>query len=121
MVTHAPLDLRLRAAPSSALPDDGIWQPRSRVLADELLHLVAGWPDDAGRIVRVLYCRLDWDDRPRAVTVGDRVVKTGSFPHDCSHQMTLVMSDRRRLLLSVVAPPAADPAADDCRADGVAV
>lgn len=108
MVTTTSSDLRLRPDPSTSLPDDGSWRPRSRSLAEALPRLVAEWPDSAGRITRVLYCPLDWDDRPRGVQVGGRVVKTGMFPRDESHQLTLVMSDHRRLLVDVLgedAPP----------------
>jgi hypothetical protein len=86
-----------------ALPD-GAWWPASRSLGDELGGLFALWPTDAGRIVRVLYSPPDWDDQPRSVAVLGRRVKTGSFPHDDTHELTLALMDGQRRTISVIPP-----------------
>lgn len=81
---------------------DGAWWPQSRDLSDQLQHLFAAWPDDAGRIARVLYSPPDWDDHPRSVEIPGRRVKTGYFPGDDTHQLTLSMLDRERRVITVI-------------------
>jgi Family of unknown function (DUF5994) len=98
-----PARLSLRPERDQALPD-GAWWPASRSLGDELGGLFALWPDDAGRIVRVLYSPPDWDDQPRSVAVLGRRVKTGSFPHDDTHELTLALMDGQRRTISVIPP-----------------
>jgi hypothetical protein len=98
-----PTRLALRPVRDQALPD-GAWWPASRSLGDELRGLFALWPDDAGRIVRVLYSPPDWDDQPRSVAVSGRRVKTGSFPHDDTHELTLALMDGQRRTISVIPP-----------------
>jgi hypothetical protein len=98
-----PTRLALRPVRDQALPD-GAWWPTSRSLGDELRGLFALWPDDAGRIVRVLYSPPDWDDQPRSVAVSGRRVKTGSFPHDDTHELTLALMDGQRRTISVIPP-----------------
>ena len=91
----------LRAVPDRGLAD-GAWWPESRSLGDELTGLFSLWPAEAGRIVRVLYSPPDWDDRPRSVAVPGRRIKTGSFPRDDTHQLTLSMLDGRRRSITVI-------------------
>jgi hypothetical protein len=74
-------------------------------LAGELAALFALWPEGQwGRIARVLYSPPDWDDHPHKVAVGQRFVKTGSFPRDDTHLLIIRTSTQRRLILSVIAP-----------------
>jgi len=80
------------------------WWPQNRMLSDQLQHLVAQWPDDAGRIARVLYSPPDWDDHPRTVQVPGRRVKMGSFPHDDTHQLVLTLLNRQRRTVTVIPP-----------------
>jgi hypothetical protein len=82
----------------------GTWWPHTRSLADQLTHLVQAWPADRGRISRILYSPPDWDDRPHSVLVNGRRMKTGSFPRDDTHQVTLVMHDGQRRTISVIPP-----------------
>lgn len=98
-----PVRLALRSTPDRDLPD-GAWWPASRSLAEELGGLFALWPSDAGRIVRVLYSPPDWDDQPRSVAVPGRRVKTGNFPHDDTHQLTLALMDGHRRTITVIPP-----------------
>ncbi|MDT9592984.1 DUF5994 family protein [Nocardioides zeae] len=112
MVTTSTSPLTLRAEPSNALPDDGTWQQGSRSLVEDIPRLMDAWPASAGHVSRILYSPPDWDDRPRAVQVAGRIVKTGCFPADDTRQLTLVMSDRRRLLLAVLPVGGVAPAAD---------
>jgi hypothetical protein len=94
----------LRPAADHTIPR-GAWWPENRSLADQLPGLFALWPAEAGRIVRVLYSPPDWDDHPRSVHLGDgRRVKTGSFPRDDTHQLTLSMMDGARYAITVLAP-----------------
>jgi hypothetical protein len=112
MATHAPAPTTPPAAPSrfSLRPTfdrrfpDGAWWPESRRLDGELDELFALWPPDRGRIIRVLYSPPDWEDRPRSVAVPGRRVKTGSFPHDDTHQLTLSMMDGERRSITVIPP-----------------
>jgi hypothetical protein len=83
---------------------DGAWWPQSRSLGDQLGEFFDLWPADAGRIVRVLYSPPDWDDHPRSVAVQGRRVKTGSFPHDDTHELTLALLDGQRRTISVIPP-----------------
>jgi len=79
-------------------------------LNDELTDLIGWWPPDAGRIVRVIYSPPDWDDRPRSVAVaGRRRIKTGNFPHDDTHRLTLSLLGGQRRVITVI-PPDSDQA-----------
>ncbi|GAA1101979.1 hypothetical protein GCM10009668_20480 [Nocardioides dubius] len=95
------LELNLSRDPSQI---DGAWWPESRHLGDQLATLFALWPPKAGRIARVLYSPPDWDDRPHAVLVGSRVVKTGCFPRDDTQCLVLTMSNGDELTLRIIAP-----------------
>jgi hypothetical protein len=104
MATHTPATrFALRPVPDRQLPD-GAWWPESRTLGDQLGHLFAFWPPEEGRIARVLFSPPDWDDHPRSVAVPGRRVKTGSFPHDDTHQLTLSLLDGRRRSITVIPP-----------------
>lgn len=93
---------------------DGAWWPRTRSLTDELPTFFAAWPADRGRIHRILYSPPDWEDHPHSVAVGDRRVKTGSFPRDDTHQLTVTLADRSSRVITVI-----DPGADQLDADRV--
>lgn len=107
---HAP-EFALRPVFAKDLPD-AAWWPQNRTLSDQLQYLFALWPDDAGRIARVLYSRPDWDDRPRLVELPGRRVKTGSFPRDDNHQVILTLMDGQRRAVTVIPP---DTSAGDAR------
>lgn len=96
-----------RPVPDRASPH-GAWWPASRDLVDQLPALFGVWPPEAGRIVRVLYSPPDWDDHPHSVDVGaGRRVKTGSFPRDDTHQLTVSMMDGTRHAITVIPPETA--------------
>lgn len=99
--------LALRGGTQDQRPH-GAWWPSDRVLSAQLKSFFDLWPASQGRISRVLYSPLDWDDHPRSVPVTGRVVKTGSFPRDDTHELTLTMQDGRRLFVTVI-PPATAP------------
>jgi len=82
----------------------GAWWPRSRVLADQLGALFTSWPAQQPRINRVLFSPPDWDDRPRKVLIDGHWVKTGNFPGDDTHLVTLSLSDGSRRTIEVIAP-----------------
>lgn len=113
MATQAPPSrFALRPILDRALPD-GAWWPESRSLDEQLGGLFALWPAEAGRIVRVLYSPPDWDDHPRSVAVAGRRIKTGSFPHDDTHQLTLSMLDGQRRSITVIPSDTGADAAGD--------
>jgi hypothetical protein len=100
---RGPLRLALAQEPGRNRLD-GAWWPRSRDLAVELADLVDHFPPEAGRIVRALFSRPDWDSAPRHVLVAGGYMKVGSFPRDDSHLMHLTLSDRTVLHVLVVPP-----------------
>jgi hypothetical protein len=104
VATHAP-DRRfaLRPVDDDRLPD-GAWWPENRTLSEQLAHLLAAWPPEAGRIRRVLYSPPDWDDHPRSVRVPGRSIKTGSFPRDDTHLLTLTVDNDRHRTITVIPP-----------------
>ena len=87
----------------------GAWWPASRILSEQLTNLFDVWPTDRGRIARILYSSPDWDDRPHAVQVAGRRVKSGTFPRDDTHELTLVLQDGQRQVITVI-PPDTSPA-----------
>lgn len=113
--TASPTSARTAFAPNAsaqtAPETDGAWWPRSRTLADELPAFFAAWPADHGRIQRILYSSPDWDDHPHSVNVPGRRVKTGTFPREDTHVLTVSMEDRTDHLIRVIAPGTADAAA----------
>lgn len=124
MATHPPLPrFALRPVFDRHLPD-GAWWPENRRLSDQLGRLFALWPPERGRIARVLYSPPDWDDHPRSVEVPGRRVKTGSFPGDDTHRLTLSLFDGSRRSITVIAPDTSLPDAkvtlDGVRGDGEA-
>lgn len=86
----------------------GAWWPEGRTLTVEIPKLFALWPEDRGRIARVLFSRPDWDDRPHSIMLPDRRVKSGSFPADDTRQLLLMMSDRRVHRITVVPADSSD-------------
>jgi hypothetical protein len=73
-------------------------------LSDQLTLLFDLWPSSQGRIARILYSPPDWDDHPRSVPVSGRRVKTGSFPRDDTHLVTLVLNSGLRRTITVIPP-----------------
>lgn len=97
----------LRTDPPPKAPH-GAWWPQSRSLSEQLTHLIDQWPADEGKVSRILYSRPDWDDRPRAVQVTGRRMKTGSFPADDTHLVTLVLQNGLRRTITVIPPETSD-------------
>jgi hypothetical protein len=86
---------------------DGAWWPRTRVLADELPELIAALPERYGRIVRVSYSMVFWDDEPRRLTVDGRLLRLGGFRTSDPYALSLLAaSGEDRIDLLVVAPEA---------------
>lgn len=85
-------------------PPHGAWWPQTRTLSDQLTYLVDHWPTAKGHVSRILYSPPDWDDHPRSVNVTGRRMKTGSFPRDDTHEVTLVLSDGQRRSITVIPP-----------------
>ena len=83
---------------------DGAWWPQTRQLSDELQHLFDSWPPGQPRIDRILFSPPDWDDCPRKVLVHGHWVKTGHFPEDDTRTLTVILADRSRQTIAVVAP-----------------
>ena len=95
-----------RTTRDRALPD-AVWWPHNRSLIEQLPDLVAMWPVGGGHIARILYSPPDWDDRPRTVDVGDRVMKTGCFPRDDTHVVTLTLANGDHRTVWVIQPDTA--------------
>lgn len=113
--TASPTSARAVFASNASAPPapetDGAWWPRSRTLATELPAFIAAWPAERGRIQRILYSAPDWDDHPHSVDVPGRRVKTGTFPRDDTHVLTVSMADRTDHLIRVIAPGTSEAAA----------
>ena len=121
MATHEKLRRFALYQESDTGTPAGGWWPASRSLNAELSALFEAWPPGAGRIMRVLYSPPDWDDRPRSVVVAPgRRVKTGCFPADDTHQITLSMFNGTRRVLTVIAPDAAPDVAAEVLAGSAA-
>lgn len=82
----------------------GAWRPEKRRLSDQPRRLLGLWPVEEGRVARVLSSPPDRNDHPRSVAVGGRRVKTGSFPGDDTHALTLSLLDGTRRPITVVPP-----------------
>lgn len=87
-------------------PPHGAWWPETRELSEQLTHLVDHWPIENGHISRILYSPPDWNDHPRSVRITGRTMKTGSFPRDDTHVVTLVLSSGLRRTITVIPPDA---------------
>ena len=96
--------LALRPRSANFQGPHGAWWPQSRTLSDQLRYLFNLWPPGEERISRILYSPPDWDDRPHSVQVTGRRIKTGSFPRDDTHELTLVMHDGKRRFITVIPP-----------------
>ena len=92
-----------RTTHAGAVPD-AVWWPRNRSLVDQLPDLITLWPAAAGHVARILYSPPDWDDRPRKVDVGDRIMKTGCFPRDDTHLVTLTLANGDHRTVLVIDP-----------------
>lgn len=110
-----PLRLNLAGEGSDDGPLAGAWWPQSRDLQAEAADLVDHFPEDVGRVNRLLYSRPDWDVTVEGGPGVHKIraqrgpVKVGSFPSDDTHLMVLTMASGRRLKL-VVIPSDATPA-----------
>ena len=104
------LNKRRLALKASAGPRglDGAWWPHSRTLSEELVHLFATWPVEAGYMSRVYVSPRDWDDTPVSVAIPHRRgrVKIGLLPEDTTHMLVLIMIDGQRRSLAVIPPSA---------------
>lgn len=96
--------LALRPRTANYQGPHGAWWPQNRMLSDQLRYLFNLWPSGEERISRILYSPPDWDDRPHSVQVTGRRIKTGSFPRDDTHELTLVMHDGKRRFITVIPP-----------------
>lgn len=108
-----PLRLRLDHDRQSGLLD-GAWWPQSRDLQVEAADLVDRFPQDVGRVGRLLFSRPDWDavagaPAPHRIHSRRGWVKVGSFPSDDTRVMVVAMQSGQRLRLLVV-PSDTDPA-----------
>jgi hypothetical protein len=95
--------LALRGGSQDQRPH-GAWWPQSRSLSSQLPALFYLWPSGPSRIARILFSQPDWDDCPDAVQVPGRRIKTGSFPSDDTHELTVVMDDGEQRYLTVIPP-----------------
>jgi hypothetical protein len=73
------LRLRLTDLPHLALAD-GIWLPYGRDLVREGAHLVDEFPEDRGRIDRLVYAPGDWEVAATEIFTRHGRVKVGFLP-----------------------------------------
>lgn len=109
---RVPLRLRLAASFSSG-PLDGAWWPQTRDLQLEAADLVDHFPQQVGRVERLLYSPPDWDTGSgtpgaRRIWAERGAIKVGSFPSDDTHLMVAKISSGRRIRLLVV-PSGTEP------------
>jgi hypothetical protein len=97
----------------------GAWWPHTRNLQAELADLVDHFPEQVGRVGRVLFSPPDWASTPHKVRVGRGIMKTGSFPGDDSHVVVLTLATGSRLRLLVVPPQTPPDIADELFAAAV--
>lgn len=103
---RGPLRLDLARPLRGDKPLDGSWWPQSRDLSRELADLVDNFPEELGRVQRVVYSRPDWDTAPHRVRVARGTIKVGSYPRDDTRQVWLSMSTHRMIRLAVTASEA---------------
>jgi hypothetical protein len=82
---HLPPDglLRLRLAPrfGRALAD-GVWWPYGRDLQREGPHLADEFPPARGRVDRLAYSPVDWDESPDSIYSRFGRIKVGLLPDE---------------------------------------
>lgn len=117
IATSSSRGLRLQLSDSAPHGHvDGAWWPRSRDLPREAADLVDHFPEESGRISRLLFSRPDWDSSShdgrgvRTIQAARGRVKVGSFPSDDTHLMVLTLSSGQRLRLLVI--PSDTPVAE---------
>ncbi|WP_329518725.1 DUF5994 family protein [Spirillospora sp. NBC_01491] len=87
---------------------DGGWWPRSRDAVAELTALVGGLPWAPDEPLRLTVDLADWDEVPRRLLVGGRMIKVGWLPDIDS--MVIVTRGRSDELMLLVVPPEAPEA-----------
>jgi hypothetical protein len=115
VVEASPASARLRLRPASRAPAavDGVWLPRSRDLARELLPLLAELRR-AGHVVRrVSYDLSAWQPIGRRLSAEDQVVRLSGFHLPRPETLRLVATSGAPALVLAVVDPAlpADEAA----------
>lgn len=117
--TTGPRPLRVRMDNGfTSGPLDGAWWPRSRDLHTEVADLVDHFPPHSGQIARLLFTRPDWNGQSvshsdHKVLCARGPVNVGSFPHDDTHRVVLVLQSHERLTLLVIPPNTAAHVADE--------
>lgn len=104
MATNSPTVRFYYRTKRERLLPDAVWWPQSRCLGEQLPRLVSLWPAEGGHISRILYSPPDWDDRPRRVDVGGRIMKAGCFPADDTHLITLTLANGERRTVRIIQP-----------------
>jgi hypothetical protein len=84
--------------------------PQSGDLHLELPDLVDNFPDDYGRVNRILFAHHDWDTAPRRGAGASRATRGCSLPRDKPHRVLL--STRTRQIALVVTPPEEPPSTE---------
>lgn len=109
----AQSELRLSLAPGLARRGtvDGGWWPRSRDAAVELAELAVGLTGPLGMVARLAVDAHDWDDVPRRIKVGGRMLRVGWFP-DLDHLIIVTRARQDEFLLLVVPPDTSPDSAE---------
>ncbi|GLZ53980.1 DUF5994 family protein [Actinomycetospora sp. NBRC 106378] len=110
---------RLRLKPQGPTSGyvDGAWWPRSDDLSAELPPLLTDLAPRVDPVARVAYHLDDWGPAPRRLPRGQ--VRLEGFRTTAPHTVTLVGPAGVRLVLLVIPPSTAEPAAEQAMAAAV--
>lgn len=83
---------------NSDMHADTSWRPTTRNLGEELPVLMGSMHGDGFEVYRVMYNPADWDDTPRRIAIGGRVLKLGWYRTQDRGVITVVDGSNRNRL-----------------------
>ncbi len=107
----ALLRVQLKPDVPAEVDVDGAWWPRSLNLSLELPVLLASLSPRLGHAVLVSFDEQAWDDSPQHLRIDEQAVLLEGADSKTSDRVTVVGADGDRLILLVVPPDTAAPAA----------
>lgn len=102
--------LRMAATANDTISVDGVWWPRSDVLATELPELLEALAHRLGPIHRVIYHLDEWATAPAKLTSAGRRVRLDGFRHKPTHTIDVLDIDGSAIALLII-PPGTNAAA----------
>jgi hypothetical protein len=100
--------LEFRTAPSTSVPLDGVWWPRTRDSAHELTALVKALDAKQAQVRLVMLNPHGWHGRPRRITVADHSVQVEWITMLDRSVVICSTARGRRLDVQLVVPTDAD-------------